>query len=943
MRFPVALLSVAVILQSVQGFLLGIDLGSQFFKAAVVAPGKPFEVVHNQHSKRKTPTAVSFQEAVTAFGDDALALASKKVTKTPMFFPSQLGRNLSSVPEGQLAWLPERYYGYDLGVNDSGSLAFKMGDESYTVEEVTGHLLNFLKGLAVQTVDGVAVSETIITVPSSAGIQQRRAVLNAAKIAGLPRPQLIHEVPAAALQRALDLDLGGAGQAATNESEATEPNASTVLYYNMGARHVEACIVRYQGATHQKKNTVSLSVLGCGMDDKLGGHQVDVIIADKMLDAFKAKHPKLAEISNNVRALKKLEKQALATKHVLSANKDAQFRVESLYEDTDFMQQVSREDLESWTKDVLARFSQPVEAALAVANMTVDGLDTVEMIGGGWRIPKIQSLLQDYLKNHRSQDAPTLNLSQHVNGDEAMATGSAFYGANSSVSFRTKKIFFTDFTQYGYALSIVPLNDSQPHEQGWTRGTELFPAYSKLRAKKTVKLEAKLNVNFDLKATLLEDGNPVTHWELSGIHEAATGKYSTLASPLISLKLELDGSGVVQLSSAQAIFDEPVPVEVAKPKVNASEANTSEANATGSDESEAAKEDETEAGNGSGSENATAVNATEGQKMKIKKRKVPLTIVEDFEGIVPRPMIPAELKQAEDRLLTMEKADAEVRKIEAAKNALESYIYDSREKVSSDEGCQQVSTEDERSAVMEKLSAMEEWMYEDEAREANASFLEDKQMSLDEHVRPILKRAWELEQRALLTELVDKIREGANQTLEYVKLNMTWVAEKEITGVAALVEDFESWYTNVTELQSKKELTEEPAYEVIDVKRRLEKIRSEAIRLTKIKKIDPMPYSSDYGRYGGSGGDYWKDPKMREWYEAYYKNMSRNGSNFSDHFRNFNFSNFSGNGSGDGDDYMRSFRDFYDSDANKSSDGASEEKPQEESSKPDAEAGKSEL
>merc|ERR1711879_559652 len=98
----------------------------------------------------------------------------------------------------------------------------------------------------------------------------------------------------------------------------------------------------------------------------------------------------------------------------------------------------------------------------------------------------------------------------------------------------------------------------------------------------------------------------------------------------------------------------------------------------------------------------------------------------------------------------------------------------------------------------------------------------------------------------------------------------------------------------------------------------------------------------DYGRYGG---DYWKDPKMREWYEAYYRNMSRNGSNFSDYFRNFNFSNsnFSGNGSGDADDYMNSFKDFYGSKSNQSSSGTSEEKAKEDSSKTDGETDKSEL
>eukprot|EP00438_Fugacium_kawagutii_P011029 Skav204819 [mRNA] locus=scaffold3914:193702:194039:- [translate_table: standard] len=40
-----------------------------------------------------------------------------------------------------------------------------------------------------------------------------------------------------------------------------------------------------------------------------------------------------------------------------------------------------------------------------------------------------------------------------------------------------------------------------------------------------------------------------------------------------------------------------------------------------------------------------------------------------------------------------------------------------------------------------------------------------------------------------------------------------------------------------------------------------------------------MPYSD--------GRDYWKDPKMREFYEQYYKNFSRNGTNYSEWFRTF--------------------------------------------------------
>ncbi|CAK0886863.1 unnamed protein product, partial [Prorocentrum cordatum] len=219
---------------------------------------------------------------------------------------------------------------------------------------------------------------------------------------------------------------------------------STTLFYNMGARHVEACVVRYRGATHAGKPTVSVRVLGCGASAALGGHQVDLVIAEKMLAAFQAKHPQLAEgIASSLRPLKKLEKEAASLKHVLSANKEARFGVESLYEDTDFASPVSRETLEGWTQDMLSAFSGPIEVALSKANTTLEAVDSVEMVGGGWRIPRVQALVSEYLQASRP-GLPALNLSQHVNGDEAMATGAAYYGANHSAQFRTKKLFFTD-------------------------------------------------------------------------------------------------------------------------------------------------------------------------------------------------------------------------------------------------------------------------------------------------------------------------------------------------------------------------------------------------------------------------------------------------------------------------------------------------------------------
>mmetsp|Transcript_145927 Transcript_145927/g.254597 ORF Transcript_145927/g.254597 Transcript_145927/m.254597 type:complete len:1018 (-) Transcript_145927:34-3087(-) len=983
-RLPLRLgLAAAVLLMvlphSTIGVLVGVDLGSQFFKAAIVSPGKPFDVVHNQHSKRKTPTAVSFHEKVRTFGDDAIASAARGLKKTPMFFPLELGRNLSlTAAEAGYDWLPKRSYPYSLRVNDSGTLRFDFGGEDgVTIEEAAAHVLDFTGYLAEQAADGNRISEVVITVPSQATMQQRRAMLDAADIAKLPRVQLIHETSAAAIQRGLDLDLSGINGSA---------NTSTVLYYNMGARHAEACVVAYRGATHLGKNTVAMDVLGCGISHELGGHHVDLIIAEEMRAAFGKKKPKLADgLSESVRALRKLEKEAMNLKHVLSANKEANFRVESLYEDTDFSQQVSREVFEGWCEKLFSQVSKPIEKALLVANTTLQEIDTVEMIGGGWRIPKVQSLLSTYLQSQRPNLSP-LVLSQHLNGEEAMATGAAFFGANSSVSFRVKNIFFTDIVPHSYAVLLGVLNTSQLNatqlEEGWSRAVELFPAGSKLRAKKTVKLYQC----FDISLTLVENGNHISLYDLSGIHEACNGKYVNLSTPVVSLKMELDSSGVVRLESAQAIFDEPYYVEIADEKPAGAAKNATASNETGNQTEEgnatdgtaqaetpdvaeatywkyapengkpikprtepdinAAQQDmqiehgtvvkvskeqkgadgvlylqlaegggwlfDNKPGVGTMCTQVTAdgtdVNASKPEKkMKLKhrKHKVPLTVLEHFENISPRPLSAEEKEQANLKLATMNSLDEEVRKTDAAKNALEAFVYESRDKLTSDDAYMQVSTEAEREEIGAMFTNTEDWLYEDEAMSGNASVFEKKMEGLAEKVNPIKFRAYELEQRPGLPELVEKVLDYVNMTLTYVQTNMTWVAAKEIEGVQNLTKAFEPWYANVTELQEKRLLTEQPAYTSYDVKVRLERMRSEAVRLTKIKKIDPMPYSDPYGgygRYGGYGG--YDDEKMREFYRKMYANYSNN-SNYSDFFKNY-YGNYSKGGANDSD-YMRSF------------------------------------
>lgn len=98
------------------------------------------------------------------------------------------------------------------------------------------------------------------------------------------------------------------------------------------------------------------------------------------------------------------------------------------------LRQVTRAEFEEACADLFARVTTPIEKALAMANLTLKEINSVELLGGGVRMPKVKKLLEDYFK------AGELELGQHLNGDEAMALGAAFRAANLSTAFRVRKV-----------------------------------------------------------------------------------------------------------------------------------------------------------------------------------------------------------------------------------------------------------------------------------------------------------------------------------------------------------------------------------------------------------------------------------------------------------------------------------------------------------------------
>jgi hypoxia up-regulated 1 len=899
-------------------------MGNEYTKVCLVRPLKPFEIVTNIHSKRKSPTAISFMEKTRALGDDAIPHQGKKPMQVPMFFPNLAGKSEA------VTGLPERFYPNNLATTERGTLEYSVKDAkrnltTIPVEELIGHFVDWSVMLAEEAArqDGASIKirEGALTVPTDITYLQRRALIDGLDIGGISKTFLVRELGGVAVQRALDIDWEG------NKSFGN--SSFTTLFVNVGSTKAEACVVKYSPVKIAMNTATHIEVLGCGIEGKLGGHYFDLAVADKALEKFLEKHPKLSGITESSRALRKLVAQAEKTKVTLSANTNSRYQVEGLFEDTDFGFMMSREELEALFPDIEERLGRPINVALERANETVLSLGAVEVVGGGSRVPMIQAALGSILNGPRKEkDIAALELGRHLNGDEAMATGSAFVVANVSTHFKVKKMWYSDVVEHDYRLRVTALNKEQiadsplpdgEKEENWDdwkrdisfkRGVA-FPVVKNVR----------IRAPFDLKFEVSESGTVVQELNVFQFEERkellTKNDYNlTSAIPTVSLMFGIGQAGIPVISEIEThLFYSQEHVTYKKiPKNKTSASNeTSSENATSEETppteepKDEPKDDEasddvldesasdSNTTNSSNTTNASNDSANFEKIISYKKKKVKLAIKVSEVPMTRRSMNKQELELAKTRLKAMKDADQYVQDLDAMRNTLETNIYMAREKCE-DEAIVEVSTSEELEAVQALSSETQMWL-EDYGYDADTTLelLQNKSLALETSLSVLTGRAIELEQREQVIEMVDQVLKYVNETVELVKANRTWVTPEQREVVTNKTEQFAEWWANVTEAQAKKSKKEDPAYTVKEVSAKIGHIRSEGERLLRIQYIPKVPPTPP-----PSYDDYFKNSNFsKEWYEQFRKNMSDSEFNFSNfNFSNMNFSNFSNSSDG---------------------------------------------
>ena len=454
---------------------VGIDLGTTNSVVAVLEGGEP-KVIANSEGNRTTPSIVAFKGTEVLVGELAKRQAITNPDNTIRSIKRKIGSKWSEKFEGK----------------------------EYTPQEISARILQKLKRDA-ESYLGEEVKEAVITVPAYFNDAERQATKEAGQIAGLEVLRIINEPTAAALAYGLE-----------NDSD------QKILVFDLGGGTFDVSVLEISDGVFEVKSTSG--------DTSLGGDDWDERVITWIVDKFKSSSG--IDLSEDKMAVQRLKEAAEKAKIELSSTPETEINLPFITQvdgvTQHLVEKFTRSEFDKITKDLVERTREPVLKSLSDAELSIEDIDHVVLVGGSTRIPAVQALVKEITNKDPHQG---------VNPDEVVASGAAIQAG--VLKGEVKDVLLLDVTPLtlgvetkgGIMTKMIERNTTIP-----TKRSETFTTAENNQS------QVEIHV-LQGEREMAEGNKSLGKFTLTDIPPASQG------IPQIDVTFDIDANGIVKVSA----------------------------------------------------------------------------------------------------------------------------------------------------------------------------------------------------------------------------------------------------------------------------------------------------------------------------------------------------------------------------------------------------------
>jgi len=360
--------------------IFGIDLGTTNSLIAYM-DGQTPRVIPGRNGRAMVPSVVALTDNGLLVGDPAKEYLVRDSERTVYSVKRFMGRGLADVSE-ELAYFPYRL------TEQGGVIRIKLGEKSYSPPQISAMILKELKQRAEAQL-GEEVSRVVITVPAYFNDSQRQATKDAGLIAGLEVLRIINEPTAASLAYGLQKRTQG-----------------RIAVFDLGGGTFDISILKLKDGIFE--------VLSTNGNTHLGGDDFDRRVADVFAKEILTRHG--LDVQAHPDTMQAVRLEAERAKIRLSDEHTTAVTIDLPEGKGTFHSELTRDQLETLTKDLVEHTLKPCRLALKDAGLQAADIDEVVLVGGSTRMPLVRRCVQELFgKTPHS----------HLNPDEVVALGAA--------------------------------------------------------------------------------------------------------------------------------------------------------------------------------------------------------------------------------------------------------------------------------------------------------------------------------------------------------------------------------------------------------------------------------------------------------------------------------------------------------------------------------------